>query len=339
MLGTEPVSVDGDSIRIADASGVVGPQVATVPGGASALTFSPDGRHLAYLTGGASAPSIAIADGSHPILVPAGDSVADTTIAWAPDSSRIAFVTSDGATQAVALVDADGTHLRPLTLPDPGSPLDPAWSPDGNWIAFFSGADGPDGSRSVSLIHPDGSGLRTLNTNPVVPHGLAWSPDPARLRLAYTSADVPHSSSSRGPTFQPTFLRVYALVTATETPVAEASRVYAEGPTWSPDGTRISWWDEGTFTLVVTEALAGHGRPTTMFPTLAGSCSEPAAGAGGFICGRAAWSPDGRWLFGPGVGRASIVFGRSDGNGSTHEIVLEHPGDNSGSAAWQAVAP
>jgi hypothetical protein len=70
--------VDGTSIRIADADGTVGPQIDTVPGGAAALTFSPDGRHLAYFTGDASASSIAIADadGSHPILVGAGDNMA-----------------------------------------------------------------------------------------------------------------------------------------------------------------------------------------------------------------------------------------------------------------------
>ena len=53
--------VDGNSIRIADADGRVGSQITTATNGARALTFAPDGRHLAYLTGG-SAPSIAIAD-------------------------------------------------------------------------------------------------------------------------------------------------------------------------------------------------------------------------------------------------------------------------------------
>ena len=74
--------VDGNTIRIANADGAVGPQITTVPVGATALTFSPDGRHLAYLTGEVAGPSIAIADadGSHPILVGAGD-------AW-PSASR-----------------------------------------------------------------------------------------------------------------------------------------------------------------------------------------------------------------------------------------------------------
>jgi Tol biopolymer transport system component len=330
--------VDGDLIRIADADGTIGPQITTVPGGAAALTFSPDGRHLAYRALDASHPSIAIADsdGSHPILVPAGDGLVLEPGVWSPDSRRIAFVIATGSVEMIALVDADGTGVRVLTAPDATPTLDPAWSPDGNWIAFFSG---PPESSAVSLIHPDGSGLRTLYTNPVDRDGLAWSPDPARLRLTYKSRDVAHSSSSQGPAFQRTFVRVYDLATTTEAPVAEASVLTGTGPAWSPDGTKISWWNDGTFTVVVVEALAGHGQPALVFPSVDGGCLEHAALAGRAICGPAAWSPDSRWLFGPGIGGTSIVFGRSDGSGSPHAITLDHPGDNSGTAAWQAVAP
>jgi hypothetical protein len=329
---------DGDSLRFAGADGIVGPQVAAVPGGAVALTFSPDGRHLAYRTLDLSHPSIVIAgsDGSRPIQVRAGDSAADEPIAWSPDSRRVAFIVSNAGLESIALVDADGTHLRQLTAPDAVPSVDPAWSPDGTWIAFFSG---PIESSAVSLIHPDGSGLRTLNTNPVDRDGLAWSTDQARLRLTFKSADVAHSSSSQGFVFQHTFVRVYDLTTATEAPVAEASVLTGTGPVWSPDGTRISWWKDGTFTVVVADALAGHGRPASAFPSVDGDCSEHPDLAGRAICGPAAWSPDGRWLFGPGIGGTSIVFGRSDGSGTTHAITLDHPGDNSGSVAWQAVGP
>jgi hypothetical protein len=328
--------LDGSSIRIADADGTVGPQTTTVPGGAAALTFSPDGRHLAYFTGDASAPSIAIAnaDGSHPILVGAGDSLAiGEPIAWSPDSRRLAFVVSNAGLESISLVDADGTHPEPLTAPDGVMPLDPAWSPDGNWIAFFSG---PIESSAVSLIHPDGSGLTTLSTPPVDRDGLAWSPDPEWLRLTYKSPDVAHASSSRGPAIQHTFVRVYDLTTTTETAVAEVSRVSGTGPTWSPDGTRISWWNDTVVTVVVADAVLGRGQPIMVFPP-ADSCSS-AALAGPATCGPAAWSPDSRWLFGRDNGGTSIVFGRSDGSGSTHSITLAQPSDIAG-AAWQAVAP
>ena len=190
----------------------------------------------------------------------------------------------------------------------------------------------------MSLIHPDGSGLRTLSTPPVDRDGLAWSPDPKRLRLTYKSVDVAHSSSSRGPAPQRTFVRIYDLATATETPVAEVSRVYATDPTWSPDGTRISWWDEGNSTVAVADAFAGIGEPIAVFQDVRCGSTEAAALAERVICGPAAWSPDSRWLFGLGLGGNSIVFGRSDGTGSTHPITLAQPSDTLG-AAWQAVAP
>ena len=90
--------VDGSSIKIADADGTVGPRITTVPGGAVELTFSPDGDTSPIAPAEASAPSIVIAnaDGSHPIVVAAGDSLAiGEPIAWSPDSRRLAFVVSN----------------------------------------------------------------------------------------------------------------------------------------------------------------------------------------------------------------------------------------------------
>jgi Tol biopolymer transport system component len=143
----------------------------------------------------------------------------------------VAFVVSNAGLESIALVDADGTHLQPLTAPDAGMPLDPAWSPDGSWIAFFSG---PIESSAVSLIHPDGLGSRTLSVPPIDRDGLAWSPDPERLRLTYKSPDAAHASSSRGPAIQHTFVRVYDLGDGDGDAGRRATRVSGTGPTGRP---------------------------------------------------------------------------------------------------------
>jgi hypothetical protein len=195
----------------------------------------------------------------------------------------------------------------------------------------------------VSLIHPDGSGRRTLNTNPVDRDGLAWSPEPARLRLTYKAVDVPHSGSSQGPAIRHAFVKVYDLATAMETSVAETSILSGTGPAWSPDGTRISWWDDGVKVISVADAMAGHASPLTVLPTVDGGCSEHTDLAGKAVCGPARWSPDSRWLFGPGIGGTAIVFGRSDGSESSHSIVFDQPVELSAvsgwQVAWQAVTP
>src|SRR5439155_3887001 len=121
---------------------------------------------------------------------------------------RIAFDNHDD----VWAIDADGTHLARLTH-SPGPDFDPSWSHDGTQIAFRSersgeteiwvmNADGrgqrrmaaclspawsPDGSvigfagpAGLSVIRPDGTGLRVL------PHTEggeypSWSPDGSRI--------------------------------------------------------------------------------------------------------------------------------------------------------------
>jgi Tol biopolymer transport system component len=334
--------VDGSSIRIADADGTVGPQLTAVPDGAEELTFAPDGRHLAYRTLAQSDPSIVLAnsDGSNPIVVAAGLHVALEPLAWSPDSRRIAFVVASGNVESIELVDADGTHRRSLAVNVSGTPLDPAWSPDGNWIAYFSSTNG---SPAVSLIHPDGSGQRTLNTPPVDRDGMAWSPDPGRLQLTFKAVDIPQSGGSQGPGAVHAFIRVYDLATATERSVAETSIVSGTGPVWSPDGSRISWWNDGVYTASPAGPPSTSAVPTRVFPSVRGGCSEYPELAMRAVCGPVRWSPDGRWLFGPGIGGTSFVFGRSDGSGASRVITLAHPMDSSAvsgwQVAWQAVQP
>jgi hypothetical protein len=321
--------VDGGAMKVAAANGSNARIVAALPDGAQRLTFSPDGSRLAYGTFGA-VPSIVVADadGSHPVVVASGASLArGLPLAWSPDSRRLAFtwVLVADKIGTIDLVDADGSHLRQLIEGPAAEAVDrfaPAWSPDGQWISFFSTK--ASGDVALNVIHPDGSAARTLNVSTINPDlaEMAWSPDPGQQRLAYVAG---------------AYVKMFDLTTVQETPVDSGF-----WPTWSPDGRQLTWWSEGTHLVLVADLLTGAPKPTMVFPRVPGaSCQDNPELAGKVICAPAQWSPDGDWIYGPDVVGKAIVFGRADGSSLPHAINLDHPYANgpTGPVAWQAIAP
>ena len=88
-----------------------------------APTWSPDGRHLAFVTwAGTARIWIANADGSDRRLLLKGLGIGELT--WSPDGRRIAFLTSGPIRKGhyvthLAVVNANGAGLRFLSLADP----------------------------------------------------------------------------------------------------------------------------------------------------------------------------------------------------------------------------
>ena len=154
-------------------------------------------------------------------------------------NGRLVFAHHEGPyNHDIYTINSDGTH--PSRLTDyPDQDVNPVWSPDGRKVAFtrLVQADGC-GCYAIFTMNSDGSGMRRLTRNQVVPSTTpSWSPDGSKL--VFARRHEPNNDSSD-------YLYRYDLYTInadgtdqrqlTSTP---GTRTADKQPAWSPDGTRI----------------------------------------------------------------------------------------------------
>lgn len=170
--------------------------VATLPGAARYLTWSPTGTKVAFVvddleTGGAVA--VVDVDRSPPvprIVSPPGVFEAKGT-GWSPDGTRVAFGTTPAPTGGavaggVYSVKSDGSDLRRLGWMQISTWYGgPAWSPDGRWVATSSRDGGWFGTSggTIALARADGHGARDVASGPV--WSPTWSPDAAAIAYVH----------------------------------------------------------------------------------------------------------------------------------------------------------
>jgi TolB protein len=143
---------------------------------------------------------------------------------WAPDNSRLAFVSYRPQPEVSVFSYIDGSRV-PFPIYDSFAST-PAISPDGKEIAFALRT--PRGDADLFVSRLDGSNRRNITNNPAIDTSPTWSP--SGRQLAFTS--------NRGGAANQIFI--------CDADGSNVRRIVKEGgdadsPAWSPDGKWIAF--------------------------------------------------------------------------------------------------
>ena len=145
--------------------------------------FTPDGSEIIFNTWGTEPFRlwrIPSRGGPAKPLSPPG-SGSDALVDVSPDGSSIVFTRTENKVTHLYVASANGSDEPRRLLNEPGDV--PRWSPDGKWISF---SPNRGYSSGVSIVHPDGTGLRRLTE-----HGgwAVWWPDGQQIGFQIVGPD------------------------------------------------------------------------------------------------------------------------------------------------------
>lgn len=233
------------------------------------LSWSPDGKHLAFVSRRDGDEEIYLMNLNGSNLINVTEHPAqDRFPSWSRDGQRLAFQSNREGYDAIYVVELEGSS-RPIQLT---SGRDPAWSPDGHRIAF---EDSISGNFEVYVINDDGSGRVNLsNSENSFDGSPAWCSD--GIQLAFESD---RQQSLGIYTVEHSGLGLHSLVTS-------SMFEWAGEPSWSPECDSLSFQggtDSSQAKLQVVDLLEGQAVSTrSLVPDFTGRDAE--------------WSPDGRYI-------------------------------------------
>jgi Tol biopolymer transport system component len=194
--------------------------------------------------------------------------------AWSSDGSRIAFASTDNE---IFVMKADGSGRRQITN-TPTAKQEPAWSPDGTQIAYVANSFDVDQQTDFEIwvINADGSGRRQITNNSIPDAQPAWSPDGSKI--AFVSSRTGDSNRNIYVMNSDGSGTAANLTPNTTDPVYQG---HDDGPSWSPDGSKIVYTNATSDADVWTMNAADGSGKTNLTNANPSIDNEPA------------WSPDG----------------------------------------------
>src|SRR5262249_21247752 len=169
----------------------------------------------------------------------------DTTPAWSPDGSKLAFVSdlSESGNPDIYSMKADGTGILRLTN-SPLGELNPSWSPDATHFTFTKGACDPDLNCSgdaflgleLFVMNANGGNQTQLTNNSLADAFPDWSPNGSSIAFARADASCASGQDDQ------CVANIYAMDAngANQHSLTNNSSTQYEAA-YSPDGSKIAY--------------------------------------------------------------------------------------------------
>jgi Tol biopolymer transport system component len=194
---------------------------------------------------------VANADGSA-IRVISGTPEDPTSMAWSPDSAKLAVV--GGTRLSIAVPDIAPTLVtEAVPLTETATIEFPQWRPNGHELIFYGSDVNPSFNNGIYLVQADGSGIRAI-VGPTYSNLANPALSPDGTEVAYSSLETDQ-------------IHVVNVETGVDRRVA-FDGAGAEGrPRWSPDGTKLVFERSGVDGFQLMIGSVNGGPVTAIGPT------------------------------------------------------------------------
>ena len=230
--------------------GADGPPIRVTSSGSGwngwAWAWAPATEQLAFVTERSGLAELVLLDPATDKRTSVTTQAEIATLSWSPDGTEIAIASGYSGVSVVDLATGESTSIHP----DGTVNEDLSWSPDGRRLVFYD-YDFTSDQERIIVVNADGSDRRVLveGGNPHGPGAPGWSPDGTKIAYVRTPQE---SGSARDLSFEVWVIgadgsdatRLFHGDCCIGRGVPNPSVGDWSDPVWSPDGSRIAFFDD-----------------------------------------------------------------------------------------------